>query len=291
MVKSTKKTETNKSNVQFSKGPNDTSLTRLNALAHGMLSKEVVIVNGNGQESTDEFEELRSAMVTDLAPAGALEELLVDQLITFSWRWRRVIKFENAAIRSRAHTPPEDLLKSLSDFSPNPDNLKLEAEELNEFSKALETEDPIQAEPDIWVQAFDVAQDHDTPIEEILGLDDNWDEYDGFTKDQISKVISRTRESNEISKPEFWELVKAAVQLRYQKINADLERLNETDETKKLMASLPDDQSVNKIQRYEAHISRQFYKALHELQRLQAARLSGRVQLPLAVDIDVSAPD
>jgi len=41
-----------------------------------------------GRESTDEFEELKSAMVTDLAPVGALEELLVDQFITFSWRWR-----------------------------------------------------------------------------------------------------------------------------------------------------------------------------------------------------------
>ncbi len=290
MVKSPRKTEANKSNAQFAKGPDDTSLTRLNALDHGILSKEMVILHGTGQENINEFEALKSSMIRDLAPAGALEELLVDQLITFSWRWRRVIKFENAAIRSRAHTPPEDLLKSLSDFSPNPDNLKLEAQGLNEVLRALETEDPIQAEPDIWVQAFDVAENHGMPIEEILGLDKNWDEYDGFTKDQISKVISRTRESNEISKPEFWELVKAAVQLRCQKINADL-RLNETAETKKLMASLPNDQSVNKIQRYEAHISRQFYKALHELQRLQAARLSGRVQVPLAVDIEVSAPE
>ena len=125
MVKSPRKTEANKGNAQLARGPDDTSLTRLNSLDHGILSKEVVILHGKGRESTDEFEELKSAMVTDLAPVGALEELLVDQFITFSWRWRRVIKFEHAAIRSRAHTPPEDLLKSLSDFSPNPDNLKL----------------------------------------------------------------------------------------------------------------------------------------------------------------------
>ncbi len=248
MVKSNKKTEANKSNAQFAKGPDDTSLTRLNALAHGILSQEVVIVHGKGQESIVEFEELKSAMVTDLAPAGAFEELLVDQLITFLWRWRRVIKFENAAIRSKAHTPHEELFRLPSGFSPDPDILKAEAAELSGILRALETEDPVQAEPDIWVQAFDVAENHGMPIEEILGLDENWDEYDGFTKDQISKVISRTCEFNKISKPEFWELVKAAVQLRCQKINANLERLNETAETKKLMASLPDDQSVNKIQ-------------------------------------------
>ena len=70
MVKTTRKNEANKSNAQFAKGPDDTALTRLNALAHGILSKEVVIVHGKGQESIVEFEELKSAMVTDLAPAG-----------------------------------------------------------------------------------------------------------------------------------------------------------------------------------------------------------------------------
>ncbi len=151
MVKSPRKTEANKSNAQFAKGPDDTSLTRLNALDHGILSKEVVILHGTGQENINEFEALKSSMIRDLAPAGALEELLLDQLITFSWRWRRVIKFENAAIRSRAHTPHEELFTLSSGFAPDPDRLKAEAEELNEFLRALEREDPIQAEPDIWV--------------------------------------------------------------------------------------------------------------------------------------------
>ena len=134
------------------------------------------------------------------------------------------------------------------------------------------------------------ASIHGTSIEETLGLDHDREEYDGFTKGDISKVISRTCELNKISKPEFWGLVKAAVHSYYATIIANLERLKETNETEKLMASRPDDQSINKIQRYEAHISRQFYKALHELQRIQAARLSGRVQVPLAVDLDISVP-
>ncbi len=149
MVKSPRKTEANKSNAQFAKGPDDTSLTRLNALDHGILSKEVVILHGTGQESIDAFEALKSSMIKDLSPAGALEELLVDQLITLSWRWRRVIKFENAAIRSKAHTPHEDLYGLPSGFSPDPDTLKQESTELSGILRALKTEDPIQAEPEI----------------------------------------------------------------------------------------------------------------------------------------------
>ena len=43
----------------------------------------------------------------------------------------------------------------------------------------------------------------------------------------------------------------------------------------------------DKFRRYEAHIERGFYRALHELQRVQTARKGGRVVAPLAVDIDL----
>jgi hypothetical protein len=48
---------------------------------------------------------------------------------------------------------------------------------------------------------------------------------------------------------------------------------------------LPDDKTVEKIARYEAHLSRGLYKALHELEALQARRTGGTV--PLArLDVD-----
>jgi hypothetical protein len=44
-----------------------------------------------------------------------------------------------------------------------------------------------------------------------------------------------------------------------------------------------------KLSRYETNIERRFYKALHELQRLQAARHANmNVTPPVAVDVDVS---
>lgn len=47
---------------------------------------------------------------------------------------------------------------------------------------------------------------------------------------------------------------------------------------------LPDEATLNKIVRYEAHLNRQLYQALHELEALQTRRL-GR-QAPLArVDV------
>jgi hypothetical protein len=47
---------------------------------------------------------------------------------------------------------------------------------------------------------------------------------------------------------------------------------------------LPDSEDLTKISRYEAHLERCLYRALHELQRLQAARV-GLLAPPLAVDV------
>ena len=46
--------------------------------------------------------------------------------------------------------------------------------------------------------------------------------------------------------------------------------------------------AFSKLSRYETAIERSFMKSLHELQRLQAARLGGSAPLPVATDVDVS---
>ena len=47
--------------------------------------------------------------------------------------------------------------------------------------------------------------------------------------------------------------------------------------------------AFSKLSRYEATIERSLYKALHELQRLQAARRAGGgAPPPAAIDVDVS---
>ena len=51
---------------------------------------------------------------------------------------------------------------------------------------------------------------------------------------------------------------------------------------------LPDDKTLEKISRYEAHLSRQLYHALHELENLQKYRTTG-VGAPLA-RLDVQGP-
>ena len=48
--------------------------------------------------------------------------------------------------------------------------------------------------------------------------------------------------------------------------------------------------AISKLSRYEAAIERSLYKALHELQRVQAARENGQHPPSIAVDVTVDGP-
>jgi hypothetical protein len=55
--------------------------------------------------------------------------------------------------------------------------------------------------------------------------------------------------------------------------------------------TLPDESTLEKITRYEAHLSRQLYHALHELENLQKHRTTGE-GVPLArLDVQVLSED
>jgi hypothetical protein len=53
----------------------------------------------------------------------------------------------------------------------------------------------------------------------------------------------------------------------------------------------PDGDTLLKIARYEAHLSRQMIQSLHELQRLQAVRAGAPITLPAALDVTMEASE
>ena len=81
---------------------------------------------------------------------------------------------------------------------------------------------------------------------------------------------------------------------KYEKARAEARRLRSqqgTETTTLGRTFVRDADSANafsKLSRYETAIERQLYKALHELERLQAARRGANVPVPVAVDVDVS---
>ena len=298
-MSSEKKTESNRKNAQLSTGPNDTSQSRLNALSHGILSKRALITTGEGCEDAELFDQLADGLREDWATVGATEQLLVDQLISLTWRLTRVINYETGSIRAIADTTVEDWEREQSfdnvsyilghsgvSWEPT-DKLVQKRAELETELKDWKDQDTV-SQPYIWGRVFRVvSRKFEVDIEQILELEDEWAIYEDFAIEDIRKVIDAACHADGITEDQFWQIVKDEVQRDHRETVRRLERRHLEIEQKRLLASLPDDVRLAKIQRYEAHLSREFYKALHELQRLQGARLSSIPTAPMAVDIDI----
>jgi hypothetical protein len=87
-----------------------TSITRFNALRHGLLSKYTVLP----WEDTEEYATLLAAFVEEHAPQGPTEEHLVEELAGILWRKRRLRLAEAAAQRrslERTFAPYQETVK------------------------------------------------------------------------------------------------------------------------------------------------------------------------------------
>jgi hypothetical protein len=91
---SPKKIEANRRNAEKSTGPRTPEgkdAVRLNAMKHGLLSKELLLP----VEDADALQELAENVRTELRPLGELESLLVDRIIAAFWRLRRLGRVES----------------------------------------------------------------------------------------------------------------------------------------------------------------------------------------------------
>jgi hypothetical protein len=83
----------NRRNAQRSTGPTTAagrSASSKNALKHGLTARDVTVDEAEAKR----FTAFRDDLVADLAPEGALEEQLVQEIAICSWRLRRVYRLE-----------------------------------------------------------------------------------------------------------------------------------------------------------------------------------------------------
>jgi len=104
------------------------SISRLNALKHGLLAEEVLMAG----ENKEDFKELSCDFNKSLNPEGAVENMLVDRIISNIWRLKRCIKIEKNLmefqcdnsdkedIRMMTMTPYQAERDSISDMARDP---------------------------------------------------------------------------------------------------------------------------------------------------------------------------
>src|SRR5215217_9151486 len=92
-MSSARKAAANRQNALKSTGPktpDGKAAVRLNALRHGLLSREVLLPG----EDEEALRELGERLRAELQPVGELENLLVDRITSLLWRLRRLGRVE-----------------------------------------------------------------------------------------------------------------------------------------------------------------------------------------------------
>ena len=216
-----RRAEANAQNALKSTGPRTPegkSVSRLNALQHGLLSRETLLPGENKAVLTSLSEGLRAA----LRPEGELEDLLVDRITSVVWRLRCLGLIEVGVLSWHL----EGIL----------------VERARQNVRTYERKrviDPFEEEEEEEVTEVTDKEKHEAAA---AGL---------------QEAIALQEEAT------------ATLGLAF------IQESHGSD-------------AFSKLARYDAMLERSLFRALHELERLQAARAGYPVTPPLAVDIDVS---
>ena len=197
---------------------------------------------------------------------GGLEELLVDELIQLYLRKRQLIKYLTAVIEYQSGP----IIRSLEELA---NRTERGSRDLND----LDEKDPLAVQPGLWTRAFETAEGRfEVCIEKLLGVDDFWDPYHHYSREQIQQVIEAACQSKNIAVEEFWKVVKEETQRDHAQLNPNPGRRRLDLEQKLRLAALPPYTVLDKLQRYETPLSRSISKTIQDLMRLQAARKGSR---------------
>jgi len=94
-----KQLEANRQNAEKSTGPKTAEgkvVAKLNAVRHGLLSKELLVP----REDKGALQEFSNRLREELRPQGALEELLMVRIVAAAWRLQRILRFERELFKA-----------------------------------------------------------------------------------------------------------------------------------------------------------------------------------------------
>ena len=271
--------------------PEGRTVSKMNALKHGILSREVVVSGRKINESSRQFKALHRRFADELNPVGPMEEMLVDQIVTTHWRLRRVLTAESAEIalsvdegewkRFRGPAPillwmrwesGFDMLYNMRESSLG---CGLIEGWLNEIRKSVEQEGELtEAAVKTFGQLLRGKPNTITKgMEAILRKTaQNPDALDAAVLKERNKTQAMALLNRELSTLAWWK-------------SQCKEREDCGEQARQAAAVLPAPDVLDKILRYQTTLERQLFRAMAHLERLQRMRRGEAVAAPVAVEV------
>ena len=285
--------DANRQNARKSTGPRTAegrAVSKMNALKHGILSKEVLVRALNLNESSRELSALHERFRQELQPRGPVEEMLVDQIVTTHWRLRRALTAESGEIALSVDQGRWQRQR------PDPQVLWLKWEAYGDTIQRMEDSLLGNRLLESWLGELRAEV-------ELVGE---------LTEAAVQKVVQvfRGKPNSLTSELEELRLKLAgnpeglgAVELRERNKNQTLaflsrklghlawlkraceEHEKSKDEATLAAAVLPSMATLEKILRYETKLERQLFRAMAQLERLQRIRRGEDIPAPLSVEL------
>ena len=286
-------------------------VARWNATRHGIRSPAPVVP---GVENVEDWEEHRDGVLDSLRPEGPLELVLAERVALLSWRLDRVTRYETESI-ALLQEKAEDDLADRRRFSSrvlgadHPEavrgNLKAARSDYRLLKRFPKLEDgkrlsSFDADRILWavVEITDRVAEGEIAPEDLLdeisipSVPDSAEEredYDGWSARAVRAGLEVIAGATDEDPDELLEFATDAPrrdvirkEQAAEQVERDLERMGRE-------RLLPDEKTLEKVARYEAHLSRLLFKALHELEALQVRRAGAA---PLGrLDVDGLAAD
>jgi hypothetical protein len=282
-------------------------VVRWNATRHGIRSPAPVVP---GVERAEDWEEHRDGVLESLQPEGHLEFVLAERVALLLWRLNRVTRYETESIALFQEKAEDDLADRrrfgshvLGAAHPEEvrSNQKAARSEYRLLKRLPKLQDEKQlssfdADRILWavMEVTDHVAEGEVAPEDLLeeisipGVPENtleWEDYHDWTAGAVRAGIEAIASATDEDPEELLEVATDAAKRSIigkeqaaEQVERDLQRMSRE-------RLLPDEKTLEKVARYEAHLSRGLYKALHELEALQARRTGGAA--PLArLDVD-----
>jgi hypothetical protein len=297
--------DANRQNALLSTGPRTPEGKRAssrNALRHGLRALTPVVP---GVEREADWLVHRAGLAASLAPEGYLEECLCDRIALQLWRLGRVARYERQMLRSVHEAAPGVVSQT--------------REERRSWAGILEPTSLAGAEATVarWRETrrlveslSDLAEGTELPGSTIFGIALFLTQLTNRTTDTLTlsfgdgttvplddlgldrrlwpAIALRSIAdflAGDYGSADFLEAAISKATERERIAEADKRAILAEIQGLRNKGMLPDDHELDKLSRYEAALERSLMRTLHELQRLQAARMGGAVA-PLALDVD-----
>jgi hypothetical protein len=236
--------------------------------------------------------------------------VLAEQVALLSWRLHRVIRYETESIALFQEKAEDDLADRRRFAShvlgaAHPEdvrsNLKAARSDYRLLKRLPKLQDEkrlssFDADRILWavMEVTDRVAEGEVAPEDLLdeisipSVPENtqeWEDYDGWTAGSVRAGIEAVAIATDEDPEELLQVATDAArkdiidkEQAAEQVERDLKRMSRE-------RHLPDEKTLEKVARYEAHLFRGLYKTLHELEALQARRTGGAA--PLArLDVD-----